>query len=121
VNIWSEKNWSTIGKQFNKHSEFPLPGQTGVCVVDKINSLDNIKQTSSSSSSSIAFNQSLNTNLKDIKKIDELNNYDLFHRPLPNSKHIETLKQIEYYQKEMNDKYSDEQNSLTMNTLLELS
>lgn len=29
-NIWSENNWSVIGKQFNKYKHFPLPGQTGV-------------------------------------------------------------------------------------------
>lgn len=30
LNIWSDSHWSELSKQFNKSSEFPLPGQTGI-------------------------------------------------------------------------------------------
>ncbi len=29
LNLWSENNWTSYGKQFNKLKNFPLPGQIG--------------------------------------------------------------------------------------------
>ena len=36
-NIWSEKYWSELGKQFNKSVDFPLPGQTGTIIEEMTN------------------------------------------------------------------------------------
>jgi len=37
-NIWSESNWSEFSKQFSNFRQFPLPGQVGVTLEEKIDS-----------------------------------------------------------------------------------
>ena len=54
-NIWSENNWSLVGKQFNKYKHFPLPGQTGI--IDKPVNTPNTKIISVESAQTTEQNQ----------------------------------------------------------------
>ncbi len=111
MNIWSENNWSSIGKQFNKTIKFPLPGQTGFTANSK--SIPN----------NFCTQQQLkqNNNLL-IEKEQETLKFDLFYRPQSYEKQFDTYIQALNYKKnmEINEYVSDEVNLDEMKNSLEL-
>lgn len=89
-NIWSEKYWSEIGKQFNKSQDFPLPGQIGTVV-----ELDQTNTT----------NKKTNLNI-----VNENLQY-LFTKPLPQENQFIKLKEAAsaiFYEEKMDTLFTSE-------------
>jgi hypothetical protein len=97
-NIWSEKYWSELGKQFNKSIDFPLPGQTGTVL--EMNHNNKILNDTNSN----------NTNTTNI--VCENLNY-LLNKPLAQENQINKLKEavgsIYYQDKLESDLFSNEE------------
>jgi len=98
LNIWSEKYWSELGKQFNRSQDFPLPGQIGtVLEIPK-----NQNNTNNSADSALIINQ-----------VCENLNY-LFNKPLPQENQINKIKEAVggfYYQDKMDNMFFSSENS----------
>jgi len=92
--IWSESNWSSVAKQFNKTAEFPMPGQTGICTTHVENRLS---LNSRGALPVEDFKQ------KQTKLSEELKQFDLFYRPLPSEKQVAVMSQVNNLQKEMDE------------------
>lgn len=103
-NIWSEKYWSELGKQFNKSIDFPLPGQTGT-VLEMNHNNNKILNDSNN-----------NTNTTNI--MCENLNY-LLNKPLAQENQINKLKEavgsIYYQDKLESDLFSSEEGINALN------
>jgi hypothetical protein len=83
LNLWSEKNWSAFGRQFNKPKQFPLPGHIGLI------SLTNVESQAK----------------KQQKIIDDWNK---FEASIPRNKQFDTIMQAHFMQNTINEERKNE-------------